>query len=104
MSFVYSLSERGRTLSTRPRGAQLREELLAAVSLEASVELDFTGVLSVSYSFADEFVACLRAREAEGNLPFSVSVVGASDEVARVLDRAVANRLEGDVGVPGCFA
>lgn len=93
MRFVYRLHERGRTFSTRPRGADMRVALLREAGAAESVELDFSRVLSVSYSFADEFFGSLSASQASGELPFALTVVGASDEVARVLERAATNRL-----------
>lgn len=101
MSFVYRLEEHGRTFSTRPRGAQMREALLLEAQSADAVELDFSGVLGVSYSFADEFVAALHQAESNAELPFSVSTTGASHEVSRVIERAIANRSRPEVASTG---
>ncbi len=73
----------------------MREALLLEAETADVVELDFAGVLSVSYSFADEFVGALH--QAEPELPFSLSITGASEEVSRVVERAIANRSRREV-------
>jgi anti-anti-sigma regulatory factor len=97
MSFVYRLEEHGRTFSTRPRGVEMREALLLEAEAAEAVELDFAGVLSVSYSFADEFVGALHQAENAEELPFSISITGTSEEVSRVVERAIANRSRSEV-------
>lgn len=87
MPVNYRLADHGRTFSTRPRGAELRDEALAAAHGGDVLVLDFADVLSVSYSFADEFVGALAERRAS-----DVSWVNASPEVERVVGRAVARR------------
>jgi len=92
MPFRFHLADFGSTLSTRPRAIELRETLIQAARDEAEVELDFDGVLSVSYSFADEFVATLAEKSADASVTFVVRLTGASSEVERVIDRAIAYR------------
>jgi hypothetical protein len=92
MPFRFRLSDFGSTFSTRPRGVELRDALIQAASHEVEVEVEFDGVLSVSYSFADEFAAGLAQGSADGSIPFAVHLTGASSEVERVIDRAVARR------------
>lgn len=105
MRCVYTVVERGRTFSTRPRGAELRESLLQEMKGAEHVTLDFSGVLSISYSFADEFVGRLEQAADQSQVPFGLSVIGASDEVQRVIDRARSNRAEvADEVEPPCFA
>jgi hypothetical protein len=92
MPFRFRLSDFGSTFSTRPRGIELRDALVQEAIHEADVEVDLNGVLSVSYSFADEFAAGLVQASTEGSIPFVVHLTGASPEVERVIGRAVANR------------
>ena len=92
MPFRFRLADFGSTLSTRPRAIELREMLLDAARDEAEVELDFDGVLSVSYSFADEFAGALVQGDADASVPFAIHLTGTSSEVERVIDRAVARR------------
>ncbi len=92
MPCKYCLSDLGSTFSTRPRGVELRNDLIQQAGAEALVEVDFGGVLSISYSFADEFAAVLVQRSADGSLPFAVDLIGASNEVARVIERAITKR------------
>jgi hypothetical protein len=92
MPFRFRLSDFGSTFSTRPRGIELRDTLIQAASHEVEVEVDLDGVLSVSYSFADEFAAGLTQGSADGSISFAVRLTGASPEVERVIDRAVAHR------------
>jgi len=90
MSTRMQLSEYGRTFSTRPRGRELRARALSRQENE-DLELDFAGVSSVSYSFADEFVAVL-VQDAGQSDGFEVRILDAAPAVARVLARALANR------------
>jgi STAS-like domain of unknown function (DUF4325) len=92
MPFRFRLSDFGSTFSTRPRGVELRDALIQEASHEVDVEVDLDGVLSVSYSFADEFAAGLVQGSSDGSIPFVVHLTGASSEVERVIGRAVAHR------------
>lgn len=92
MPLRFRLSDFGSTFSTRPRGIELRDALIQQAGQEATVEVDFEDVLSVSYSFADEFAAGLVQKSAGGSVPFVVHLTGASSEVERVIGRAVSNR------------
>jgi hypothetical protein len=106
MRTVYRLADEGLTFSTRPRGAELRERLLTRAHDADAVELDLDGVLSVSYSFADEFVGPMRDREVLGNLPFELVIRGASPEVTRVIERVEKKRADylAAAADPPCFA
>lgn len=92
MAFRYALADHGRTLATRPLGAQLRSDLVLKAAGDDLVALDFTGVLSTSHSFADEFVARLAEEVSTGDLNFAVTVAGASPEVERVVRKALERR------------
>jgi STAS-like domain of unknown function (DUF4325) len=87
MSVLVHLSHYGTTFSTRPRGLTLREMVLDQRGTD-DIELDFASVTSVSYSFADEFVARLVAQAA----PSVVTIIDAVPAVERVLSRALSNR------------
>lgn len=58
----YSLAEHGRVYSTRERGAELRDHLLAATSGDDEISIDFENVLSATHSFLDEFFGKLAER------------------------------------------
>lgn len=92
MPYSYGLAEQATTLATRPFARELRADLLAKAADRAAVELDFEGVRSTSHSFADEFVARLAEDSKTGSVGFEVHVIGASPEVARVLQGALDRR------------
>lgn len=81
------LADHGVTLATRPLGAQIREATLERISDDDLVELDFDGVLSVSYSFADELVGRLVTEN-----PDRVKVLNASQDVEHVVARVINRR------------
>lgn len=89
---TFRLADHGNTFSTRPYGAELRDEVLAATAGQERIVIDLCGVLSMSASFADEFagelVCPVDARAATADVDFA----GASAEVKHVLDRALARR------------
>lgn len=93
MTLIFRLADHGSTFSTRPRGVELRSELLDRARSEEDVCVDFSEVLSISYSFADEFAGDLAQAAQDGDLAFTPSFVGASPEVKRVLIRAFENRV-----------
>lgn len=97
MSFNYALADHGRTFATRFLGEQLRGELLREGAGQSSVVLDFSRVKAASHSFADEFVAHLAEEIERGELDLDVAVVGASEEVERVIRKALERR---DVEIP----
>jgi hypothetical protein len=92
MSYNYALAERGKTLATRPLGAQMREDLVRAAAGEGEVVLDFTDVIGTSHSFADEFVACLAEQAKKGELSFSLALYAVSTDVERVVQKALDRR------------
>lgn len=81
----YSLAEHGRVFSTRGRGAQLREQLLAATSHGDEICIDFENVLSATHSFLDEFVGKLAEQR-------QVQHLNASPAIERALEKALARR------------
>jgi len=92
MPYCYALAEHGKTLATRPLGKELRADLVQRASGEKAVLLDFSGVLSTSHSFADEFVARLAEEVELGNIEMEVTLSGASADVERVVRRALERR------------
>jgi anti-anti-sigma regulatory factor len=60
MSTVYQIADLGTDLSSRTSARKLRNALVDQVEHEGrTVVLDFSGVRSVSHSFADELLAVL---------------------------------------------
>ncbi|HET7121357.1 MAG TPA: DUF4325 domain-containing protein [Solirubrobacterales bacterium] len=92
MPYRYALAEHGKTLATRPLGHQLRTSLVQEADGAISVALDFSGVISTSHSFADEFVARLAEEIKLGEVPFGISISGATPEVERVVLKALERR------------
>ncbi len=56
---LFDVAECGSVFSTRGRARAARQALLARLHGQEVVELDFGGVRSFSYSFADEFLGKL---------------------------------------------
>lgn len=92
MQYRYALAEHGRTLATRPLGQQLRADLLQKAAGADVVVLDFSDLLSTSHSFADEFVARLAEGVKAGDLEFEIEFSGASQNVERVVLKALERR------------
>jgi hypothetical protein len=92
MRFV--IHERGTVFSTRPRGAALLAELHSEAEAEAAnvVQVDFEGVESISYSFADEFVGTLMQRAESGEYGFDVVLEGVPTQHRSVILRSLRNR------------
>jgi hypothetical protein len=55
----FRLDEHGAVFSTRSRGSELRKLALASHPSGDTLRISFSGVQSVSYSFADEFLGPL---------------------------------------------
>jgi STAS-like domain of unknown function (DUF4325) len=92
MPYRYALAEHGTTFATRPFGKQLRDDLIQRGAGSELVMLDFSGVLSVSHSFADEFVAALAEEATSGAVGFEISLAGAGSDVEGVVRRALDRR------------
>jgi hypothetical protein len=92
MTLTFQVKEFGRTFATRERGNGLRGELLKLAEGHDVVVVDFDGVMSVSYSFADELVGKLCADE-----PIHVELRNLSPRVQEIVDRAVARRAQDSV-------
>jgi hypothetical protein len=85
----FRLSEYGRVFSTRPRGRELREELLQRLAPEDRVVISFDGVARVSQSFSDEFLGALLSDIGSDRVLVDGEIAPA---VARVLGRALGRR------------
>lgn len=92
MAYCYQLGEQGKTLATRPLGKELRADLVGKAVEEDVVDLNFSGVLSTSHSFADEFVARLAEEIKSGEVSFELAISNASPGVERVVRRALERR------------
>ena len=92
MSYRYALSQHGSTLATRPFAKSLRLSLPREAAGASLVELDFSDILSVGSSFADELVARLAEESQAGEVGFDVAMCGASVEVEDVVGRALDRR------------
>jgi hypothetical protein len=87
----YILKDFGTSFATRASGAQLREDALAQAD-GGALQLDFSDVTNVSYSFADEFVGKLSAAGVE------LEYINMAAPVERSVQRAVARRTGTPVG------
>jgi hypothetical protein len=81
----FKVAEYGEVFSTRRRGAELLDVLEQEADSVTSVEIDFDGVRSVGYSFADEFMGELAERASRRDGSIEISLVNASDRVERVI-------------------
>jgi hypothetical protein len=90
--FSYGLAQHGKTLATRPFAEQLRADLIQQAGEHELVELDFSGVLSASLSFADEFVAQLAEDSMAKKVGFRVTISGTAPSVEAVVSRALERR------------
>jgi len=87
MALMFQLSEFGQTFATRDRGDELRRTLLERAHGQDAVVVDFAGVTSVSYSFADEFLGKLCA-----DAGLRLERRNLTPRIAAIADRAVARR------------
>lgn len=65
----YRMAEHGSVFSTRDRGSRLLADLESAYNRDGSLIIDFEGVLSMTHSFADQFLGELLIRGARGEIP-----------------------------------
>ncbi len=92
MPYRYALAQHGSTLATRPFGKRLRTQVIEEATGCDCLELDFSGILSVSHSFADELVAQLAEEAKAGTVGFDVAISGTAPEVEDVVHRALDRR------------
>lgn len=89
---TFPLAAHGRAYSTRPRGAELAIEVKQMAGDTSRVEIDFAGVQSVSYSFADEFVGELFEQYDNGHLSFTPVLINVPQPLARVITACLEAR------------
>jgi hypothetical protein len=88
----YLLVRHGHAFSTRARGEQIRGEIEQTAATAAEVTIDFAGVRSVSYSFADEAIGVIVSDHlAQASRPRPV-VIGLTAQAQRVLLGSLAQR------------
>lgn len=92
MPYRYALTQHGSTLATRPFGKELRTKLIGEAAGCDCLELDFSGILSVSHSFADELVAQLAEEAKDEAVEFDVAISGTALAVEGVVQRALDRR------------
>ncbi len=89
----YELANYGSVFSTRDRGIRLLADLynFSAAAGQPMVRIDFTGVHSITSSFADEFVGKLaqHAHDQGGEMP---ELLNMSSEVEAKVERTLGYR------------
>lgn len=88
----FAVRDHGVVLSTRPGGQRALRALLDRATTTEHVTIDFGGVESVSYSFADELVGALNDMALQGQVPFTYSVSHAAPVVQRRIDSSLDRR------------
>lgn len=81
----YVLGRHGQAFSTRARAEQIRAEIEQLAAGASDVLIDFEGVRSVSYSFADELVGVFASRYEADHDRLRPVVIGLSAQAQRVL-------------------
>jgi hypothetical protein len=85
------LASHGRVFSTRDRGSRLLGEIEHELRGAESIVVDFRDVLSVSYSFADEFVGGLSER-AQAGMAARVTVEHADGSIRDTIELSLRKR------------
>jgi hypothetical protein len=81
----YVLGRHGQAFSTRARAEQIRAEIEQLAAGAGNVLIDFEGVGSVSYSFADELVGVFASRYETDHGALRPVVIGLTAQAQRVL-------------------
>jgi STAS-like domain of unknown function (DUF4325) len=81
----YVLGRHGQAFSTRARAEQIRAEIEQLASGAGDVLIDFEGVRSVSYSFADELIGVFASRYEANHDSLRPVVIGLTAQAQRVL-------------------
>jgi hypothetical protein len=84
----FRLADHGLVFSTRDRGKAMRADLLVDLAPTETVVIDFSDVLSASYSFLDEFVSIL----AEELQPRRPELVNVSETILETIARSLRHR------------
>ena len=88
----FVLGRLGRAFSTRARAEQIRAEIEQLAADSSDVLIDFEGVRSVSYSFADELVGVFASRYEADSDSLRPVVIGLSAQAQRVLIGSLQQR------------
>jgi hypothetical protein len=88
----YQLVRRGQAFSTRARGEEIRVEIEGLAASSGEVLIDFAGVRSVSYSFADELIGTFASAYVSGDPVAKPLVIGLSAQAQRVLLGSLGER------------
>jgi anti-anti-sigma regulatory factor len=86
------LGRLGQAFSTRARAEQIRAEIEQLAVDSPDVLIDFEGVRSVSYSFADELVGVFASRYEADSDSLRPVVIGLSAQAQRVLIGSLEQR------------
>jgi hypothetical protein len=81
----YVLGRHGQAFSTRARAEQIRAEIEQLVADGRDVLIDFEGVRSVSYSFADELIGVFASHYEANHHALRPVVIGLSAQAQRVV-------------------
>jgi hypothetical protein len=91
-SAAVSRVRHGQAFSTRARGEEIRAEIELVAEAAIDVTIDFAGVRSVSYSFADEEIGVIVSEHlAQADRPRPV-VIGLTAQAQRMLLGSLAQR------------
>lgn len=93
MTSILIRSDYGTDVSSRQRAAELRAVVEAQIGQRSLVELDFTGVRSVSSSFADELFGLLVDTHGEAWFRDHIRVHGLTPPLRRIVLESIANRI-----------
>jgi hypothetical protein len=88
----FRLADHGEVFSTRPRGGVVLAQLEAGARGASTVEIDFEGVRSLSYSFADSFVGEAMQRARNGEYQFEIRLGKVPAQSRRVILSSLRNR------------
>lgn len=88
----FRLEDYGHAFSTRPRGVELLATVLGEAVDEDVIEIDFDGVATISYSFADEFIGALAQRRAAGTVSQDIVLLNLRPQHGRVVAKSLASR------------
>ncbi|OFZ82721.1 MAG: hypothetical protein A2583_05090 [Bdellovibrionales bacterium RIFOXYD1_FULL_53_11] len=92
---IISLSKKfGSTLGQRSRAAELREEVM---NLDHPLQLDFSGVKIISYTFAEEFFGKLACQFGESIFKQRILVKNVRPESQSVIHAAIRCQPKNDV-------
>jgi hypothetical protein len=93
--WVEVATEFGTDLSSRTRANHLRQRIAAAIDSGcAPVTVDFSGVRTISTSFADEVFAVLIQERGEDWFTASIHIAASPEHITHAILNAIAARCE----------